>query len=179
MKPVSVTGVFDHSKEIQVDKVQNSEKGALVITPFYTHMKNGEKQAILVNRGWVPQDLRHHRMHYLTASEGTITGVLYRGDNQSKYSQKNDPTIGVHRNVKPEEFALIDTLANEEEAGKFMLHMVDMEVDRRQVLPTIPTMEEATTQFKISPERHGAYEGVWKLASFLGVLSNTAVWLYF
>jgi len=44
-------------------------------------------------------------------------------------------------------------------------------------LPTAPTKEELTT-YRISPERHGAYEALWKGIAFTGVLANTALWLY-
>lgn len=37
-KKVSVKGIFDHSKEIQVEKIKNGEKGVDIITPFYTHL---------------------------------------------------------------------------------------------------------------------------------------------
>ena len=59
MKPVAVKGIFDHTREVQVEKMRNGEKGVDVITPFYTHLDaNGKEQAILVNRGWVPLDLK-------------------------------------------------------------------------------------------------------------------------
>lgn len=59
MKPVKVSGIFDHNKEIRVEKYKNSEKGFAMITPFYTHLdKNGQACGILVNRGWVPYDMR-------------------------------------------------------------------------------------------------------------------------
>ena len=68
MKLVSVSGVFDNDKEIQVKKTRSGEKGVDIITPFYTHLdKNGEPNAILVNRGWVPFDLKGHRMHLNSA----------------------------------------------------------------------------------------------------------------
>ena len=64
MKPVAVSGIYDHDKEIRVEKVRNSEKGFDIITPFYTHLnKNEEPCAILVNRGWVPFDVRDHKRH--------------------------------------------------------------------------------------------------------------------
>ena len=158
--------------------MKNGEKGVEIITPFYTHMKSGKEQAILVNRGWVPHDFRNHRMHFVNAGAGTITGVLYRGDNKTKYSEKNEPSVEIYKDVRPEDFALIDLLDNEEEASQFMLHMVDTNEERRQILPTIPTVSELN-EFKISPQRHGAYEQFWNAATFLGVLSNTAIWLYF
>ena len=55
MKPVKVRGIFDHSREVQIEKEHKGEKGVEIVTPFYTHLdSNGKEQAILVNRGWVP-----------------------------------------------------------------------------------------------------------------------------
>jgi cytochrome oxidase assembly protein ShyY1 len=54
-KKVKLRGIFDHSKEIQVEKLRNGEKGVEIITPFYTHLNElGEECGILINRGWVP-----------------------------------------------------------------------------------------------------------------------------
>ena len=59
LKPVSLRGIFDHTKEIQVEKWQDGEKGVEVITPFFTHLnEKGEECGVLVNRGWVPEDLK-------------------------------------------------------------------------------------------------------------------------
>ena len=95
MKPVSIRGIFDHSKEIQVDKLNfRGEKGVDVIVPFYTHLgADGKEQAILVNRGWVPHDYKDIKHHYMGTTSGTITGVLYRGDPQTKYSLPNSPNL--------------------------------------------------------------------------------------
>lgn len=38
MKPVQVRGIFDHTREVQVEKIRNGEKGVDVVTPFYTHL---------------------------------------------------------------------------------------------------------------------------------------------
>jgi hypothetical protein len=59
--------------------------------------------------------------------------------------------------VTPLDFALIDQLPNLDEASKFMLHQIDFDEEKRQVLPTVPTTTELTN-YKISPERHAAYE---------------------
>ena len=64
MKPVAVKGIYDHEREIRVEKTKNSEKGYQIATPFYTHLdKNGQACAILVNRGWVPYDLVNTKQH--------------------------------------------------------------------------------------------------------------------
>jgi hypothetical protein len=67
---------------------------------------------------------------------------------------------------------------NFDESSQMMLHMIDTDAEKRQILPTIPTTEELTS-FRVSSERHGAYELMWKAISFAGVLGNTAMWLYF
>lgn len=87
-------GIFDHEKEFQVEKLKNGEKGMEIITPFYTHLnEKGEECGILVNRGWVPWDLKDMKMHYTGFVSGEVTGVLYRGDAKTKYSIPNEPTI--------------------------------------------------------------------------------------
>ena len=108
MKPVSVKGIFDHTREIMVDKERNCEKGVDIVTPFYTHLDaDGKEQAILVNRGWVPWDLKDQKMHFATDNMGTISGVLYRGDVETKYSKLNNPTIGQYLTVRPYDFSLL------------------------------------------------------------------------
>lgn len=80
--------------------------------------------------------------------------------------------------MRPEELALISQLPNREEAGQIMMHMVDFDEDRRQLLPTVPTKTELQS-FTVSEERHAAYEMMWRTIAFSGVLANTALWLYF
>ena len=131
MKPVRVEGIFQHDKEIQVEKMYKGEKGVQIITPFYTHVgSNGKPAAILVNRGWVPLDYRYQRKH-LASSSGSVTGVLYQGDAKHRYTKPNSPTIQYFHSVNAYDFALIDQLGNAEEASQFMLHQVDFEEDRR------------------------------------------------
>jgi cytochrome oxidase assembly protein ShyY1 len=114
MKPVAVRGIYDHGKEIRVEKMRNGEKGYDMVTPFYTHLDaSGKAAGILVNRGWVPYDLRDTRQHQQSVA-GTIYGVLYQGDAQFKWSKPNSPTIEAYHTVKPQDFALIDQLPNGE-----------------------------------------------------------------
>lgn len=178
MKPVSVTGMFEHAEEMKIDKEYRGEKGVQIITPFYTHIgPDGQPHAILVNRGWVPEDMKDLRKHYRTNVSGTIRGVLYRGDTGTKYEKPNSAELEAYSTVKPAECAMMMQLHNEEEASKMMLHIVDFEPDRRQLLPSVPSTEDLT-QFKIAPERHQAYEFIWRSAAFAGILANTALWLY-
>ena len=177
MKPVTVKGIFDHTKELKVEKIYRGEKGVQIITPFYTHVdKNGQACAILVNRGWVPDDLRGHRMHYTDATMATIQGVLYRGDNKTKYSRPNDPTNNMFYNVTPYDFSVIDQLPNQDEAAQFMLRIYDHDSEARQILPSAPAQADFF-KYTVSPERHQAYEGMWRMLAFGGVVANAAMWL--
>lgn len=178
-KKVKLRGIFDHGKEFQVEKVKNGEKGVEVITPFYTHLnEKGEEVGILVNRGWVPLDFKDLKMHYTGVVSGEITGVLYRGDAETKYSRANEPTIERYRYVSPSDFSLIAQLGNQEESGKFLLLQIDTNPDARQILPTAPTAGDFS-KWQISPERHAAYASLWKYLTFAGVFANTALWLCF
>ena len=179
MKPVKIRGIFDHEKEIFVEKNQRGEKGMEVITPFFTHLnEKGEECGIFVNRGWVPKDLFDTKSHYTGTMIGEIVGILYRGDNETKYSKANEPTINRYSHVNPKDFGLITQMKNREEAGQFMLKQIDHDENLRQILPTSPTKSELV-QWKISPERHEAYATLWKYLTFVGVFANTALWLYF
>ena len=80
--------------------------------------------------------------------------------------------------MQPVDCSLLMQVPNQEEASQVMLHMVDLEEERRQILPTAPTVKELTN-FKISSDRHAAYETMWRMIAFSGVLANTALWLYF
>ena len=85
-KPVELQGYYDHTREIRVETIYKGEKGVQIITPFYTHLDgNNKPNAIFVNRGWVPYDLKDLKHHYSSPGE-TVRGILYRGEPENKYS---------------------------------------------------------------------------------------------
>lgn len=99
-----------------------------MITPFYTHLnKKDEACAILVNRGWVPWDLKDVRLDR-QVNETVVKGVLYRGDPKTKYSQPNQPSKPFFRNVNPEELAVVINLPNDAEASQFIVRAVDFDL---------------------------------------------------
>ena len=178
MKPVTLRGKFDHNKEYKVKKMFNGEKGYEIVTPFYTHLNDKEEPcAILVSRGWLSGDLDRFRLHYF-GDDSQVTGVLYRGDNQYKYAKPNNPQVMDFTSVKPEEMTLISQIPNKEEANQFMLKVYDTDEQHRQVYPHAQTAEEIASDWRINPQRHLAYESLWRLATYAGVLANTAAWLY-
>ena len=177
MKPVTLKGILNHDKEVKIEKWQNGEKGVEVVTPFYTHLNKDDKPCgILVNRGWMPWDLKDYR-YDRNNSTVKVQGILYRGDAKTKYSRPNQPLLNAYTSVYPEELAVVAQLPNEQEAATFMLKAVDFDPEARTPMPDVPSSEELT-KFGISSERHQAYEKMWNAFTYFGVLANTAFWLY-
>ena len=82
-----------------------------------------------------------------------------------------------YHHVKPDEMAVVNQLPNDEEASQFMVHAVDFDESTRTIHPNVPTPSELIT-FTNSADRHEAYEKMWNALTYIGVLSNTAMWLY-
>ena len=75
-RQVRLTGRYDARHQFLLDnQVQGGNVGYHVFTPL---LFAGERQAILVNRGWLPQGASRHELPALPAPEGevSITGVL-------------------------------------------------------------------------------------------------------
>ncbi len=168
-----------HENEMRVERIRNGEKGVDIVTPFYTHLNDkGEECGILVNRGWVPVDLKDMKMHNTGVVSGQIEGILYRGDAKNKYTQPNEPTIQRYTRADPHDFSLIAQMKNFDEASQFMLLQIDTDEQARQILPTAPIASDFSN-WRIKPERHEAYATLWKYMTFAGIFANTALWLYF
>ena len=60
-----------------------------------------------------------------------------------------------------------------------MLQQVDFDANKRQVYPHALTVEENSAPWKVPTERNGAYEGLWRVVTYAGIVANTAAWLYF
>ena len=162
---------------MQVERWKGGEKGVDLVAPFYTHLdKEGRPCGILVNRGWMPWDLRGYR-HDRLANMAKVSGVLYRGDAKTKYSKTNVPVKNQYTATYPEEMALMAALPNESEAGSIMLKAVDFDAEAPTALPDVESPKDLQT-FSIAPERHAAYATLWSYATYLGVVANTAMWLY-
>ena len=89
-KKVKLTGVWDHNQELRITKKKDGLNGFEIITPFITHLnKQGEKCGLMVNRGWIVEDLIARNLHYRTEPKETITGYIYGGDHRQKYDIEN------------------------------------------------------------------------------------------
>jgi hypothetical protein len=60
-------------------------------------------------------------MHNRGNIGGEITGILYRGENKTKYSKPNTPIQEEFTRVEPYDIAIFNQMKNWEEASKFML----------------------------------------------------------
>ena len=178
MKPVVIKGIFDHEAEMKIHQRNfRGEKGYNILTPFYTHLDaNNKAQAIIVNRGWIPKDFGDLHEHRNNAAAGEIMGVLYRGEAKTKYSKANSPAMNEYKNVTPSDLALIMKLPNEEEASQFILKQMDRSQDKRQILPAIPDKNELV-DWQMTSDRHRSYATMWTSLAYLGILSNTMLWL--
>ena len=92
--------------------------GYEIVTPFITHINSkGQKCGLMVNRGWIVNDLIDHNFHYRTNPRETITGFIYEGDARQKYDDTpNAPIHNLFRRTFPEQLATLCELSNVEDA---------------------------------------------------------------
>jgi hypothetical protein len=60
----------------------------------------------MINRGWMPHDLKHFR-YDRSNNNISFTGVLYRGDAETKYSRPNQPGQNWFNYSNPREMAAL------------------------------------------------------------------------
>ena len=111
------------------------------------------------------------------ADHDRVTGILYPGDAETKYSKSNQPMNKVYTSVYPRELAIVNNLPNEEEASRFILKALDLDENNRSIHPTMDSPTELRT-WLIPEERHDAYRFMWRSMIWLGCVGNTAMWLY-
>ena len=88
-RPVQVSGVFDHAKEIHIMAYSKLEKqGYLIITPLI----RDDGSAVFVSRGWVPMDKKDAATRTQGQIEGrvTITGLARPAWKQGWLVPNND-----------------------------------------------------------------------------------------
>lgn len=102
--PVQVKGVYDHENEFHlVNRALNGEAGINVVTP----LKMDDGRTILVNRGWVPFEMRDKalRAEGLLAGEQTVTGLLRfvkpRSTIETWVVPENEPQNNAWFNIDP------------------------------------------------------------------------------
>lgn len=88
-RPVSVSGRFDHGREVLVKAVTKRGGGYWVLTPLITD----DGRTVLINRGFVPPEMKDPPARPETAPTGpvTITGLARLPEPGGAFLRENDP----------------------------------------------------------------------------------------
>ena len=102
--PVRVQGVYDHDNEFHlVNRSLNGEAGINVVTP----LKMNDGKTVLINRGWVPFEMRDVALRPDGLLQGgqTVTGLLRfvkpRSTIESWVVPENEPANNAWFNIDP------------------------------------------------------------------------------
>ena len=169
--PVSIQGTLQHQKEMLILKKNGGRNGFSVITPLLCP----SGQSILVNRGWIPMDLKALPSRAELNTDTSVTGVLRKSSAQGKFTPANSPSI--------EEWYYIDIPQMSKSAGlnetqDYYLHSLNYERSRElcdeEDLPEIPvrTSPVELMQWTITPATHLSYAIFWFGSSLICLYFN-------
>jgi len=92
LKKVHLKGVFHHELEIKlIPRTLKGKSGAHLLTPFV--LSSGK--LIIINRGWIPENLDHKIPVRRLSGEVEIFGFVRQPSPKSKITPKNDPANGL------------------------------------------------------------------------------------
>jgi hypothetical protein len=149
-KPYFVIGQLDTSKEVLIpatryDELGNQLKGYNVVNPLYCYEGGRlsfqkafakedpvsvERAAIIVNRGWIPAELkdRRSRAHELNSRKLVkLRGVWRKGKNVHDYKVPNNPDNNEWHNLALEDIGIFWDLPNYDEVKHYYFEVVDLD----------------------------------------------------
>ncbi|CAI2378468.1 unnamed protein product [Moneuplotes crassus] len=179
-KKVKVKGIIDFDQETKVKGIYRGEEGYFIFNPLYTHV-NEKKEGcgIMVNRGFVSEDLTIFRDRRLAQNTGEFEGIIYPGDKWNKYDFiPNSPNHKKFTKAVPSHLSLMAHLKNREDSDRAMLMLVEFDDEAQQLTPSAPRVKDLT-EWKNTPERHATYQSFWKYTTYFNLFANTMFWLYF
>ena len=95
---VTLAGVFEHDKEALVFRILEGGKGVISAPGFLalTPLRLADGAAVIVNRGFVPQDLRDksRRAAGQVAGEVTVTGLMRPPEPRNPFTPADIPAAG-------------------------------------------------------------------------------------
>jgi hypothetical protein len=143
-KPYFILGQIDHTKEILLPKKMDGVDGFEVINPLYCYeggkhsfreLVNGgdpvsiERAALIVNRGWIPANLRDKRSRPDEVNSRRLvrlSGVFRAGKDIHDYKVPNNPDNNDWHNLALEDIGLFWDLPNWDEAKYYYFQCVDL-----------------------------------------------------
>ncbi|CAG9332225.1 unnamed protein product [Blepharisma stoltei] len=170
-RPIQIKGKFDHSKEMLLLRKYENRNGYKVVTPMTTE----NNKEILVNRGWIPVDLKP--LSKRKEPEGTVevAGVLRLSEMPSNYMPKNSPEIGEWYYIDIDEMSKYAGLKN---PSNMMIHEINFERSREvydgEELTEIPlkSVKSELISWFVMPETHMTYAMFWFSSSTICLLFN-------
>ena len=149
-KPYYVIGQIDYSKEVLIPKKKSinghSMDGFDVINPLYcydggrfnveavsigneTNIATTDRAAIIVNRGWIPYNLKDKRKRLWEKNSRQLTkihGTFLMAKDIHDYSKPNNPSNNEWYNLAPEDIARFWELPNFNELKQFYFQQVNL-----------------------------------------------------
>lgn len=125
-KPVKVRGRFDHSKEMLILRKYASMNGYRIITP----LRLVDGSTIIVNRGWVPIDLKEEAKLRTGTQQVEITGVLRKSEDPGKYIPENNSAMNEWYYVDLDRMSRFAQARNYEESKQMGIQEVDFTRER-------------------------------------------------
>ncbi len=160
--PVKLKGKFDHNKEMLLLRKYGEATGYRVITPFYV----GERQGLMVNRGWVPTSLKDFSSRPEASEEVWITGVIRNGESASKYTPSNSPRLGEWYYIELPLMSKICEMENKE-ASEVLLQEVNWDREREvydeeefREMP-VKSVRKDLIYWYVMPYTHASYASFW------------------
>ena len=173
--PVKTKGTFDHSKEMLMLRKYEEMNGYRVITPLFIKGKQG----ILVNRGWIPRDMKG-KQEYRPQGEVEVEGILKPKEEKSKFVPENSIALDEWYYIDPEVMAEYSGLENPEAKHK-VLQEVNFSRNRvvyqEEDFPEVPirSVKSEFSSFTIMPETHLGYSLFWFSSAAICIAFNILI----
>ncbi len=130
---VTLTGHFKFNQEMTLYGVgPNGKPGYDLFTPLLIRNDKGSERYVIINRGWVPENLKEQvtRPETLYAGEVQVTGVLRKSWKKERFAPEND----IARNIWY--FGDLEAMAKAQNLGDvFPMFLYDVKIPEKGGYP--------------------------------------------
>jgi len=203
-----IKGYLDHNKEILVPHKKDFHDGYRVITPLYYYLKNVpdkifkysdkdgteedmvkfERAAIVVDRGWIPAELKDRRLRphdFNSINEVLLFGTIRlrpQDKDSHQFYKPNNPTYGVWNNFCLEDFAFYWNLPNIEDAKYCYFKEIDFGditlTPKNDVFPIKEKPHETIIESQMDSYNVNLTRNYGVLKKIFGALGGLTFYLY-